>query len=1032
MASLRVDVAWCPAHPDRFLLVGGDLRLYEVAAGDAPTREAGRDVLPGAALLSTCADFQFLRCFSCYLNPNCQLLLAVGQDDGKVSLAGFGRSFNDTDWVGKEFAPKQPRRCNVVAWNPVEFSLLAAGLDKHKGDHCILVWDLNHLPGQTELDSSRSSGTTTKASGGVCVDPFSEHRIASFHANQLVLWDVRNFEKPVTTQTENGQIVKIAWSPTRSHLMGVLTRDSGVVKLYDVQQSPAEDLEPTLVERSVQPYPGAVLSSFCWHPQHENRMLAVTPDGAARDYTVLDRITLNWSPSCELIWMRGKKLAHCWGDRDRGYDCLDDTASANGHRRRPLSQPEDLWRNAELCDGDGHLRGIWSWLEHILACRSVWAPFGGPSEDPQSLRQTGIVGMCRRANHIGRAGIEVRKPPEDRIRRRFPFRVLSARHMDGRIDRSDSPNAAPNRRTRQFETHASDLAYDTTIRSAPPRRSKHSSGAKLGRSSFSLARAFFAGAIFFEWVNGIHASGFPSPTQYVIMTFALAVLSLAGHFRQSVRRAKLSGTLDARRIADPTSEAPKFFGSGSHAAGSDVGSDEFFAHVSRALPMFPFHGGTPSAVFLLDRGPLVRSLEESGMRGRRGECAGVRALLGPDPSSLEGPSRGPLGPTYHSRERERVLWLCGWKAKHDGLPGNIFHRRLEKEANYARKAAIHMFNLRLKEAVAVLRDAATTGKGSSVGLVALALSGYSKETREAWREVWHSLRLSLSEPYLHALFAFLTAQDDSYHQLLYDCDMAVEDRVAFACLHLPDSKLTQYIGDLTNSLVAEGNLDGVLLTGLGEEGVELVQRYLDRTGDVQTASLVALQSHPSVLSVSPRAQLWVDHYRHLLDQWRLWQQRCQFDCQWVRQHASSVPPPQVVVSCNFCGLAATPYLPLGVQGRAPPRPHLGAPTLNKTKVSCCPSCRKPLPRCALCLTNMGTPAGSLWKKGDGDWPPRDSEGRPDPAEEEKLSGLSTWFTWCQSCRHGGHAVHLADWFGDHTECPVTGCSCKCGAMDRID
>lgn len=73
--------------------------------------------------------------------------------------------------------------------------------------------------------------------------------------------------------------------------------------------------------------------------------------------------------------------------------------------------------------------------------------------------------------------------------------------------------------------------------------------------------------------------------------------------------------------------------------------------------------------------------------------------------------------------------------------------------------------------------------------------------------------------------------------------------------------------------MAEGNLDAVLLTGLGEDGVELVQRYLDRTGDVQTASLVALQSHPSVLSVSPRAQLWVDHYRHLLDQWRLWQQR---------------------------------------------------------------------------------------------------------------------------------------------------------------
>ncbi|KAM7312017.1 hypothetical protein ISCGN_008922 [Ixodes scapularis] len=85
------------------------------------------------------------------------------------------------------------------------------------------------------------------------------------------------------------------------------------------------------------------------------------------------------------------------------------------------------------------------------------------------------------------------------------------------------------------------------------------------RSLFSLARAFFAGAIFFEWVSGIHASGFPSPvpfsclsrqTKYVMMTFALAVLSLAARIRQSVRRAKLSGALDAYRIADPASESP--------------------------------------------------------------------------------------------------------------------------------------------------------------------------------------------------------------------------------------------------------------------------------------------------------------------------------------------------------------------------------------------------------------------------------------------------------------------------------------------
>ena len=21
-----------------------------------------------------------------------------------------------------------------------------------------------------------------------------------------------------------------------------------------------------------------------------------------------------------------------------------------------------------------------------------------------------------------------------------------------------------------------------------------------------------------------------------------------------------------------------------------------------------------------------------------------------------------------------------------------------------------------------------------------------------------------------------------------------------------------------------------------------------------------------------------------------------------------------------------------------------------------------------------------------------------------------WFTWCQSCRHGGHAQHITEWF----------------------
>ena len=28
-----------------------------------------------------------------------------------------------------------------------------------------------------------------------------------------------------------------------------------------------------------------------------------------------------------------------------------------------------------------------------------------------------------------------------------------------------------------------------------------------------------------------------------------------------------------------------------------------------------------------------------------------------------------------------------------------------------------------------------------------------------------------------------------------------------------------------------------------------------------------------------------------------------------------------------------------------------------------------------------------------------------------LDHFGHWFTWCQSCRHGGHANHMAEWFG---------------------
>jgi hypothetical protein len=42
----------------------------------------------------------------------------------------------------------------------------------------------------------------------------------------------------------------------------------------------------------------------------------------------------------------------------------------------------------------------------------------------------------------------------------------------------------------------------------------------------------------------------------------------------------------------------------------------------------------------------------------------------------------------------------------------------------------------------------------------------------------------------------------------------VEDRVAFACTFLSDAKLNEYLKQLTAKLTEEGDLAGILLTGL--------------------------------------------------------------------------------------------------------------------------------------------------------------------------------------------------------------------------
>lgn len=50
--------------------------------------------------------------------------------------------------------------------------------------------------------------------------------------------------------------------------------------------------------------------------------------------------------------------------------------------------------------------------------------------------------------------------------------------------------------------------------------------------------------------------------------------------------------------------------------------------------------------------------------------------------------------------------------------------------------------------------------------MALALSGFTSEKRALWQQTSSELRSSLADPYIRAIFSFLTADGDNYDAVL--------------------------------------------------------------------------------------------------------------------------------------------------------------------------------------------------------------------------------------------------------------------------
>ncbi|KAF8332750.1 uncharacterized protein EI90DRAFT_698176 [Cantharellus anzutake] len=354
---------------------------------------------------------------------------------------------------------------------------------------------------------------------------------------------------------------------------------------------------------------------------------------------------------------------------------------------------------------------------------------------------------------------------------------------------------------------------------------------------------------------------------------------------------------------------------------------------------------------------------------------------------------------------------------------------------------------------------------------------------DSWRE--HAKRLALRSQsiYVRALLSRL-AGDEWMDILLEEMTMPLRERLAIALLFLPDEQLGRYLRELLDGLVRDGNIEGLLVTGLNPLGLQIIQGYVDNTGDVQTAASLFCCISPArwhhVPSLSDRrsahaqhsqtaanltdlarAEKWVETYQELLDCWKFFHHRVHFDMLRGNAVVNSIRngevahhewvPRQLEVRCNYCNKIANSSAPMalstpsegGPEGNSESTPAPGVTGLGTSPTSIsnvtvpptnggasnqrvqtdfCPWCSRRLPRCSICLMSIGIPNDDI----------RNIELSEMP---EKRDTANDAMVFCQTCRHGGHSGHILDWFlgpnGDgngHEVCPVADCDCRCSSF----
>jgi hypothetical protein len=297
----------------------------------------------------------------------------------------------------------------------------------------------------------------------------------------------------------------------------------------------------------------------------------------------------------------------------------------------------------------------------------------------------------------------------------------------------------------------------------------------------------------------------------------------------------------------------------------------------------------------------------------------------------------PAVSTSRALQRQVALQLCGWSLKDEDLwnsvkrfaslrPGNQVEtnapsggRRMGNTPEPLVGSSLHSstpkqskFSCEAMVRFSTCVHAHTLSHGVDEshhmmsGTLAALMSGSSTKGPEL-REHCERLIIRLQDPYFRAMLTHLTLGD--WSEVLDEELIPFRERLAIAFQFLDDKALTSYLYRCVENSSHRGDIDGLIVTGLTKRGMDILQGHVDRTGDVQTAAILASYACPFKFT-DARAERWVEAYRDLLDAFKLHHYRVSFDIergglvQDAVQHGDRASvewaPQQILIRCSYC------------------------------------------------------------------------------------------------------------------------------------